>query len=57
MPTRVSPGVSVSVDNQSYYTPGAASTVPLFIVATKGSKKNLSNNTAVGSNVSRYNTL
>lgn len=48
MPTRVSPGVSVSVDNQSYYTPGAASTVPLFIVATKGSKKNLSNNTAVG---------
>lgn len=48
MATRVSPGVSVTVDNQSYYTPGSAPTVPLYIIATKGSKKNLSNNTAVG---------
>lgn len=47
MATRVSPGVSVTVDNQSYYTPGSAPTVPLFIIASKGAKKNLSNNTAV----------
>lgn len=48
MATRVSAGVSVTVDNQSYYTPGTASTVPLYIIATKGSKTNLTNNTAVG---------
>ena len=48
MATRVSAGVSVTVDNQSYYTPGSASTVPLFIIATKGAKTNLTNNTAVG---------
>ncbi len=48
MATRVSAGVSVTVDNQSYYTPGAASTVPLFVIATKGAKTNPSNNTAVG---------
>lgn len=48
MATRVSAGVSVTVDNQSYYTPGAASTVPLFVIATKGAKINPSNNTAVG---------
>jgi hypothetical protein len=35
-----SPGVSVSVIDESFYTPAAAGTVPLFIVASAQDKKN-----------------
>ena len=35
-----SPGVSVSVIDQSFYTPAAAGTVPLFIVASAQDKQN-----------------
>jgi hypothetical protein len=41
--TLVSPGVSVSVDNQSYYIPAAATTVPVFFIATKSGKKQIDN--------------
>ena len=35
-----SPGVEVSVIDESFYTPAAASTVPLIIVATADNKPN-----------------
>ena len=35
-----SPGVSVSVIDESFYTPAAAGTVPLFIVASEQDKQN-----------------
>ena len=38
-----SPGVSVSVIDESFYTPAAAGTVPLFIVASAQDKQNGSN--------------
>lgn len=39
MPTLVSPGVSVTIIDQSFYIPAAASTVPLFFIATRADKK------------------
>lgn len=39
MPTLVSPGVSVTVTNESYYIPATASTVPLMFIATRADKK------------------
>lgn len=39
MATLVSPGVSVTVDDQSYYIPATAPTVPLFFIATEADKK------------------
>lgn len=49
MTTRVSAGVTVTVDDQSFYTAGSASTVPLFIIATKSGKTQIgSTATAVG---------
>jgi hypothetical protein len=38
MATLVSPGVSVTVTNESYFIPVSASTVPLIFVATKAGK-------------------
>lgn len=38
MPSLVSPGVSVPVQNESFYIPAAAPTVPLFFVATQSNK-------------------
>lgn len=38
MATLVSPGVSVSVTNQSYFVPVTATTVPLIFIATKAGK-------------------
>ena len=37
-----SPGVAVTVVDESFYTPGAPGTVPLIIVATKANKMNAS---------------
>lgn len=34
----VSPGVSVPIEDKSFYIPAAASTVPLFFIATKANK-------------------
>lgn len=38
MGVRVSPGVEVTVTNESYFVPVSASTVPLFFIATKAGK-------------------
>ena len=38
MATLVSPGVSVTVTDESFFIPAAASTVPLFFVATAAEK-------------------
>ena len=38
MPTLVSPGVSVTVIDESFYIPAAAPTVPLFFLATRKNK-------------------
>jgi hypothetical protein len=37
-----SPGVSVTVVDESFYTPSAPGTVPLIIVASQENKQNLS---------------
>ena len=39
MATLVSPGVSVTVTDESFFIPAAAPTVPLFFIATKDEKK------------------
>jgi hypothetical protein len=39
MPTLVSPGVSVTIIDESFFIPVSAPTVPLFFVATKANKK------------------
>ena len=49
MPTLVSPGVSVSVTDESMYAPAGQGTVPLVVVATSENKTDPStSNTAVG---------
>ena len=48
MATLNSPGVSVSVVNESFYTPAAPGTVPLIVVASASNKTNPSGNTAPG---------
>lgn len=39
MPTLVSPGVSVTIIDESFYIPASAPTVPLFFIATRPDKK------------------
>ena len=39
MPTLVSPGVSVTIVDESFYVAATAATVPLFFVATRADKK------------------
>ena len=46
--TLQSPGVSVSIINESFYTPAAPGTVPLIFVTSADNKKNPSGVTAVG---------
>ena len=50
MATLQSPGVSVSVINESFYTPSAPGTVPLIFVASASNKTNPSGLIATGSN-------
>lgn len=38
MPTLVSPGVSVTITDNSFYIPASAPTVPLFFIATRADK-------------------
>ncbi len=38
MTTLVSPGVSVTITDESFYIPASATTVPLFFIATRGDK-------------------
>ena len=38
MATLVSPGVSVTVNDESFYVPASAPTVPLIILATEQNK-------------------
>jgi hypothetical protein len=38
MASLVSPGVSVTVIDESFYIPAAAPTVPLFFIATRAGK-------------------
>jgi hypothetical protein len=37
--TLVSPGVSVTIIDESFYVPASATTVPLFFIATRADKK------------------
>ena len=49
MPTLVSPGVSVSVSDESMYSPAGQGTVPLVVVATGQDKIDPStSNVAIG---------
>ena len=50
MPDLVSPGVSVTVTDESFYAGAAQGTVPLFVVASASNKADPSttNSTAVG---------
>ena len=48
MATLNSPGVAVTVVNESFYTPAAPGTVPLIVVASASNKKNPSGVTAPG---------
>ena len=52
-----SPGVEVSVINESFYVPSDAGTTPLFIVASSQDKKNgAGDGTAVGTTTANANT-
>ena len=52
-----SPGVEVSVINESFYVPSDAGTTPLFIVASSQDKKNgAGDGTAVGTQTTNANT-
>ena len=48
MATLNSPGVQVSIVNESFYTPAAPGTVPLIVVASASNKSNPSGTTAPG---------
>jgi hypothetical protein len=52
-----SPGVEVSVINESFYVPSDAGTTPLFIVASSQDKNNgAGDGTAVGTQTANANT-
>ena len=52
-----SPGVEVSVINESFYVPSDAGTTPLFIVASSGNKANgAGDGTAAGTTTANANT-
>ena len=52
-----SPGVEVSVINESFYVPADAGTTPLFIIASSGNKTNgAGDGTAVGTTTANANT-
>lgn len=48
MATLVSPGVSVSVINESFFIPASAPTVPLFFIATQENKASVGTNPNAG---------
>jgi hypothetical protein len=48
MATLVSPGVSVSVIDESYFIPASAPTVPLFFIATQSGKASVGTNPNAG---------
>ena len=53
-----SPGVEVSVINESFYVPSDAGTTPLFIVASSQDKKNgAGSGTAAGTQTANANTV
>ena len=57
MATLTSPGVEVSVINESFYVPSDAGTTPLFIVASSQDKKNgAGDGTASGTTTANANT-
>ena len=57
MANLTSPGVEVSVINESYYVPSDAGTTPLFIVASSQDKQNgAGDGTAVGTTTANANT-
>ena len=57
MATLTSPGVEVSVINESFYVPSDAGTTPLFIVASSQDKQNgAGDGTAVGTQTANANT-
>ena len=54
---RTSPGVEVSVINESFYVPSDAGTTPLFIVTSSSDKQNgAGSGTAVGTESANANT-
>lgn len=55
MATLNSPGVSVSIINESFYTPAAPGTVPLIVVATGANKSNASGTGTAPGTTSAYN--
>ena len=58
MANLVSPGVEVSVINESFYVPSDAGTTPLFIVASAQDKNNgAGDGTANGTQTSTANTV
>ena len=52
-----SPGVSVTVIDESFYTPAAPGTVPLIFVASAQDKKNASGTTALGTTAANAGKL
>ena len=54
MATLNSPGVSVSIINESFYTPAAPGTVPLLVVATGANKANASGTGTAPGTTSAY---
>ena len=58
MATLTSPGVEVSVINESFYVPSDAGTTPLFIVASGQDKDNgAGDGTAAGTQTANANTV
>jgi len=54
MATLNSPGVSVSIVNESFYTPAAPGTVPLIFIATAANKQNSSGTGTAAGTTSKY---
>ncbi len=48
MATLVSPGVSISVSDESFYSPAGSGTVPLIVIATAQDKKGPDGSTTAG---------
>jgi hypothetical protein len=57
MATLVSPGVSVTVTDQSYFVPASAPTVPLIVLATRENKYTDSTNTTLAPGTQEYGVV
>ena len=53
----ISPGVSVTVDDQSFYVPAAAPTVPLFFIATADEKATVPGGTVAASGTYEHDVV